>query len=111
MDVQKREKVLAEIREFFLDAVIKLKFAFSNVWDFLQPFLRNFLSEAGAILAETALQVVSELQNEMADASGAEKRQQAFNIITETLKAKGIALSSSIINSAIEAAVQKIKEK
>ncbi len=109
MDVQKREKILNEIREFFLAAIIRLKFAFSKVWDFLLPFIKNFMSEAGALLAETALEIIAEIQNEMAGASSDEKRAEAFKRIEAKLKEKGIALGASVINAAIEAAVQKIK--
>jgi len=111
MDVQKNEKILNDIRAFFLDAILKLKFAFSKVWDFLQPFLKNFLSEAGALLAETALEVIATLQDEMTGSTGEEKRQEAFKRITASLQSKGITLAASVINSAIEVAVQKIKEK
>lgn len=104
-----KEKTLKEIKEFFSDAITKLKFAFSKVWDFLLPFVRQFMSEAGALLAETALEVVTALQTEMQGASGAEKRERAFALIQVKLTAKGIKIASSVIYAAIEAAVQKIK--
>jgi len=39
-----------------------------------------------------------------------EKKAAAFAQITDELKAKGIELGTSVINLAIEAAVQKMKE-
>ena len=104
-----KNKIKAEVREFFSEAIARLKFAFSKVWDFLLPFIQQFMSEAGALLAETALEIVTALQTEMQGASGAEKRDRAYALIQAKLTAKGIKIPSSVIYAAIEAAVQKIK--
>jgi len=110
MDVQKREAILKELREFFLEAILKLKFAFSKIWDFLMPFIKAFLSDIGVLLARTAMEVVTEIQKDMPVANGDDKRREAFKRIEEKLKGQGIQIGASLINAAIEAAVQKIKD-
>lgn len=86
----------------------KIKLVFSGVLDFLMPFIRLFLNNAGQILMATALEVIKELAT--ITATGEEKRRIAFIKIQVDLKEKGIALATSTINSAIEAAYQKYKE-
>ena len=88
----------------------KMKVVFSDIWDFLAPFVKIFLSGAGMILAEVAMKAVTEIALTMGDADGDTKRKEAFQRIQAELIAKGITLSVSVINAAIEAAVQKLKE-
>jgi hypothetical protein len=45
----------------------------------------------------------------MGDKSGDEKRAEVFRLIMEEAKTKGVSLSTSMINAAIEAAVAKFK--
>ena len=87
----------------------KMKVVFSGIWDFLAPFVKIFLSSAGTILAEVAMKSITEIAMTMGDADGDAKRKEAFKRIQAELIGKGIVLSVSVINSAIEAAVQKIK--
>jgi len=89
---------------------IKLKMFFGNVGDFLMPFVKIFISQAGQILMNTALKVVMDIAKDPSLATDQAKRDAAFQAIMADLKAKGITLGTSTINAAIEAAVQKIKE-
>lgn len=86
-----------------------LKVIFGSIGTFLGPFLKRFLTAAGIALAEAATEVVTMLAD--TTMTGDEKRKEAFKLIVGRLKAKGITLSSSLIYSAIEAAVAKLKAK
>ena len=92
----------------------KLKLFFTHlgkdVWEFLKPFIRIFLSEAGSALATAAMSAVATVAETLPDADGDAKRKAAFDLILNDLKAKGIEMTASMIYSAIEAAVQKRKE-
>jgi len=46
----------------------------------------------------------------MKGASGADKRAAAFEIVKAKLASQGVEMAASVINSAIEAAVLKIRE-
>jgi LL-H family phage holin len=86
-----------------------LKVIFGAIGTFLIPLIKRFLSDAGIALAAAATEVVQLLAD--TTMTGDEKRKEAFRLIVERLKAKGITLSSSLIYAAIEAAVQKLKAK
>jgi hypothetical protein len=83
----------------------------SDVWDFLAPLIKIFMSEAGQILGQIALGVVMDIAKDpsMVQAGGLAKRQAAFDKIVLELKDKGLIVAESMINAAIEASVQKIK--
>lgn len=83
----------------------------SDVWTFLHPLIRVFMSEAGQILGQIALQTVMDIAKDpsMVKSEGLAKRQAAFEKITAQLKDKGIVIAESMVNAAIEAAVQKAK--
>lgn len=87
----------------------KMKIVFSGIWDFLAPFVKIFLSSAGVILAEVAMKAVTEIALTMSDADGDAKRKEALKRIQAELIGRGIVLGVSVINAAIEAAVQKLK--
>jgi hypothetical protein len=87
----------------------KLKFIVSEVWAFLLPFIKILLTSGGKILMNAALEAVQACAS-MKDASGAQKRDAAFAIITAKLTGAGVEMATSVINAAIEAAVQKINE-
>ena len=65
------------------------------------------MSQAGQILADAAMSAVMVMADQNIPTS--EKREEAFKLIVEDLKKKGITVSSSIIYATIEAAVQKLK--
>jgi LL-H family phage holin len=88
----------------------KVKFAMSKVFEMLLPFLKKMTSDAGIFALEMAIKYVPEIALSMKDADGAEKRKEVFRLIQEAAKAKGIQMTDSIINGAIEAAVAKLKQ-
>jgi hypothetical protein len=102
---------------FFETIHEKFDAVFTSVWDFLAPIVKIFMSKGGDILKDTAMAVCGEIAKDpsLLASGGLEKRQLAFDRITSDLKAKApdiaIGLASSVINLAIEAAVQKLKEQ
>lgn len=83
------------------------KLIMSNVWVILKPMVLAFLSKSGTILLEVATEVVKNLAAQ--DLSSSDKREQAFKTIKSTLKSRKVEVTDSLINAAIEIAVQKIK--
>mgnify|MGYP001301375835 CR=1 FL=1 len=86
-----------------------LKIIFGAIGTFLVPLIKRFFVDGAIALAEAATEVVQILSS--TEMSGEDKRKEAFRLIVERLKAKGITLSTSLINAAIEAAVAKLKVK
>lgn len=91
----------------------KIKIIMSSIWEFVLPFLRQLMHQAGPVLAAAALSAVKVTASSLKDASGAEKRQAAFDAIVADLGKQGLQIgidvSTSMINAAIEVALQKIK--
>ena len=83
-----------------------LKVIFGAIGTFLIPFIKQFLTGVGVILANAAMEAVAAA--ELTGADGAEKRAAAFKAIVAKLKAHGITLTAKTINSAIEAALAKL---
>jgi len=79
----------------------------SKIWTFLLPVIKIFMSQAGTILAEIALNAVSTYS--FSDMTNDEKRQAAFSAIMEQLSKNGLEFGASVVNTAIELAYQKIK--
>lgn len=90
----------------------KMKLVFSSVWGFISPFVKIFVSSAGQILAGVALDVVKQIAADpsLVGSGNLDKRQAAFEKIKGELVARGLEASTSVINAAIEAAVQKLKD-
>ena len=88
----------------------KMKFILSQAWDFLAPFIRQMMTAAGPILMNAALTAVTQTTASMQTADGAAKRAAAFDMIKDDLEQQGLALATSTINAAIEAAVLKLKD-
>jgi len=90
-----------------------LKLIFSSIGGFLKPFLGMFLSEIGPILAASATAAVQAVALNATGGSDDEKRAQAQQLIISQLRQRGIEIGAgvtiSMINAAIEAAVQKVK--
>lgn len=90
----------------------KVKMMSSGIWSFVLPFLRSMMTKAGPILAAAALNAVSVVATN-AGASGSEKRAVALDLIGQELKSQGIRIgvdiSSSLVNAALEMALQKLK--
>lgn len=83
---------------------------FSRAWDFVRPMVLQFMSEAGQVLAKSALSAVTVVAQSYGSADGDVKRKAAFDLIAKDLQQQGITIGTSLIYSAIEAAVQKLKE-
>lgn len=90
-----------------------IKLYLSTVWTFLRPFALMLMSRAGQALAAAALRAVTIVAETYGDADGESKRQAAFEMIVDDLRRRGVAIgtevTASMINAALETAVQKIK--
>jgi hypothetical protein len=89
----------------------KFKFIVSGLWAFLSPFIKILLTTGGTILIQSCMAAVTAVATNMQDSSGEEKRAQALRIIQADLTNKGIAMTASVINAALEAAVVKMKNE
>lgn len=91
----------------------RLKIFTSALWTFVLPFLRQMMTAAGPILAAAALRAVEAVAANAVGATSDQKRAIAFQSIVGELKQQGIQVgvdvSTSLINAAIEVAVQKLK--
>ena len=87
----------------------RIKILMSNIWSALQPVFMQFITSTGNIVLHIALDIVMDLANQ--DFSNSEKREIAFNNIKDKLKQSGVQVGDSMINLAIEIAVQNIKKK
>jgi len=91
----------------------RFKLLFSSLWAFLQPFVNVFLSDFGPVLAKSALAAVKITAANLAAEPGAVKRESAYALIVSDLKHQGVQIgaevTTSMINAALEAAVQKVK--
>ena len=98
---------------FFETIHEKFDALFGDVWDFLQPLFKLFMSQAGQILGNIALGVVMDIAKDpsMVGSGGLAKRQAAFDKIAAELKDKGLIVATSMINAAIETAVQHLEKK
>ena len=87
----------------------KLKAFFSQVEEFLLPFIKQFLTTEGPIILAAAEKAVLALATSVMP--GADKQSSAYTAIVTDLQAQSITASTAVINSAIEAAVAKLKNK
>lgn len=89
---------------------LQLKAMMLGIWEFLKPFLMMFTTRAGVALAGVAIQAVAAVGTDSALLTDDDKRRAAFDQIVEDLTRQGIQIgvevTTSMINSAIEAAVQ-----
>ena len=89
---------------------IKLIFSAIGIWIF--PLVKTLGSNVGKVVLKQAIAVVSDIAVSMVTANDDVKRKAAFDKITADLKAQGLQnLETSVINAAIETAVQFIKSK
>jgi hypothetical protein len=88
----------------------KVKFTLSKIFELLLPFIKRMSSDVGMFALEMAIIYVPQVAYSFKDAEGEEKRREVIRLIKEAAIAKGIAISDSIINAAIEAAVAKLKQ-
>ena len=87
----------------------KIKFFMSSAFAFLLPFIKILLAQEGQLLMDSAMEAVRAAST-MPGASGAQRRDAAFAIMSNKLTTNGVELATSAINSALEAAVLKLKE-
>jgi hypothetical protein len=92
----------------------KIKFLASSMWEFLKPFIKIFLTDFGPVLAAAAMAAVVATESNLTGATGIDKRNAAYAQIVKELELKGIVLGTqvtvSMINAAIEAAVQRLNK-
>lgn len=79
-----------------------------SVFDFFIPILRKVTADGLAELLPLALEIVTALASQKI--SGEKKFDTAVKRLTARAQQLGIEASASIINFAVEAAVQKLKE-
>jgi len=82
---------------------------FSRVFNLVKPAVNKLATEVGELVLDYAIAVVSDLEAE--DLLNEEKREIAANRIRGQLKDKGLEARESLINYAIETAVQLLKDK
>lgn len=87
-----------------------IKLWMGRMYDFLKPSIAMFLTTSGQILAVAAMRAVQAVA-ESAITGDRDRRDAAFHLITEDLKAQGVKAGVSAINLAIETAVFKLKEQ
>jgi len=81
----------------------------SGLWGFMKSIIKGAAEIALAQIKDIAVNAVSELEN--SDMSNEEKRSAAFSNIKTYALNKKITITDSLINLAIELAVQFIKSK
>ncbi len=87
----------------------KVKIFFSATWDLLYPFIKQFMSEEGAMILAMSLNTVMEIEATMGDASGADKRAEALVRLQSALVSQGFKIGIAILSSAIEMAVARMR--
>lgn len=84
-----------------------IKLYMSKLWSVIKPSVMILLSEVGQMAMSIAVDIVKDMATR--DLSNSEKRELAFESIKEQLKARGKEAGNSVINLAIELAVQALK--
>jgi len=87
----------------------KIKLFGSQIWEYVWPLIQKFLQEGGLVALQMAFIYVPQIAASMGDANGEAKRAEVIRLMLEEAKARGLTLSTSMINAAIEAAVAKLK--
>ena len=89
----------------------KMKLFFSTVWDFIEPFVEILLTSAGQALAQSAMAAVTQVAKDPTLLTNDSKRNAALDMIRQDLINQGVAIGTSTINAALEAAVVHLKAK
>jgi hypothetical protein len=89
----------------------KLKLIGSKIFQFFLPLIQRFVQESGPIILAMALKYVPQIAATMGDKDGEEKRKAVVALMLAECKEKGIAVSMSMINAAIEIAYTYLKPK
>lgn len=85
----------------------KFKFFMSDLWEFMWPFIKIMLKESGKLLATSAMAAVTAAA--ATNLSNSDKREMALGMIKDDLRSGGITIATSVINTALEAAVVKLQ--
>ena len=94
----------------------RIKFAASWIFNFLKPTIKMFAKKAGRVLANVAIEIVTEIAKDpkLLKKSGEEKRKAAYERIEKRLIdesiAIGVEVTTSMINEAIEIAYRNLQE-
>ena len=97
------------MKSIVVKALAFLTGASKSVLNFILPILKDSTSRLLSDLLPIALEIVASLAD--SNKTGDEKRKAAFARIETAAKARGIETVNSVINLAIELAVQKSKDK
>lgn len=84
-----------------------IKLYMSKIWAIIKPTVMAFLSQAGKQVLDLAMEIVTDLAK--SDLSSDDKRKAAFDAIKTRLQEDGKVVGNSLINLAIELAVQRLK--
>lgn len=91
---------------------IFFKILFSALWkELFQPLIRFFLKKVGGLLLEIAKDTVKSIQLDPSLISDSIKRATAFAAIKQRMRDEGKEVSDSMVNLAIELALQSIKKR
>lgn len=97
------------MKSIVVKALAFLTGASKSVLNFILPILKDSTSKLLADLLPIALEVVTSFAQ--SNKTSEEKRRAAFARIETAAKARGIEAANSVINLAIELAVQKSKDR
>lgn len=89
----------------------KMKLAGSKILEFFLPMIRKMMTDVGMIALTMALKYVKQIAETIGDADGEAKRKAVIELMIAEARSKGIELSMSVINAAIELAYSHLKEQ
>jgi hypothetical protein len=79
----------------------------SAIFNFYAPILKSVFASGAAALLPIALEIVRSLAD--TNKTGAQKREAAVKLLTQTATKQGIDAAESVIRFTVESAVQKLK--
>jgi len=90
----------------------RIKLMFSSIFAWVLPLLKALSTNVGKVVLKEAVSVCGNIATTMLAADGTQKKKEAFEQIVLNLRKQGLTdLSDSMINAAIETAVQFLKAK
>jgi hypothetical protein len=87
----------------------KLGVIFGTLWDFIKPLLSAGIHDALNQLLPVALNIVAQIAKDPTVVSNDDKRNAALKNLQSYVTMIGISVGTSVLNTAIELAVQKLK--
>lgn len=79
-----------------------------TLWTFVWPLITKQIGSSLVVLLPIAYQIVKDLASNN-NIGNSEKREQAFDKLSEAAKSEGISAAGSLLNLAIEMAVTNLK--